>query len=184
MAGWSPTMDDEHPLGSLWAFHIRREYGEWCVVLRTAVLPLKESTVTFEQLGLGAGEYAAFDFWKQEYLGRVSGSLACTALELGHCQVIALRKVKNKPQLLSSSRHVSQDAISVRSQQWGDREVILALTGVPETEETYWIHVPNGESLTIAGTEGLTAAVKPVQGETVPVRVTFSGAEGELRLRY
>jgi hypothetical protein len=184
MAGWAPTMNDEHPLGSLWAFHIRRDIGEWCVVLRTAVLPLKESTVTFEQLGLAAGEYAAFDFWQQEYLGRVTGSMACSTLELGHCQVIALRKVIDTPQFLSSSRHVSQDAISVCGQEWSDGVLTLELEGVPDTEETYWIHVPNGEELTVAGTEGLTAKVKPVHGEAVPIQVTFNRTEAELRLRY
>jgi hypothetical protein len=184
MAGWSPTMDDEHPLGSLWSFHIRRECGEWCVVLRTAVLPLKESTVTFEQLGLEPGEYAAFDFWKQEYLGRVNGSLTCTPLELGHCQVIALRTVMDKPQLFSSSRHVSQDAVSVVNQEWQDNGLILTLNGIPDTQETYWIHVPNGEKLVVAECDGLTVELGETDREAVPVRVRFSGTEAVLRLKY
>jgi hypothetical protein len=184
MAGWAPTMDDEHPMGSLWAFHMRQEIGEWCVVLRTAVLPLKESKVTFEQLGLEPGEYAAFDFWKQEYLGRMNGSMECSALALGHCQVIALRKVIDTPQLLSSSRHVSQDAVSVRGQKWAEGVLTLEIEGIPNTKETYWIHVPNGEELTIVEVEGMTAELKPVQTEAVAVEVTFIGTAAKLSIRY
>jgi len=182
MAGWAPTMDDEHPMGSLWAFHLRNDSGQWCVMLRTAVLPLKESTVTCDQLGLEMGEYAAFDFWKQEYLGTYTDSILCTELPLGHCQVIALRKVTGAPQFLSSSRHVSQDAISVLKQEVTDTLLTLTLKGIPDTTETYWFHAPNGEKLTVADSEGLTAEVGALQKEAVPVKVTFSNEQAVLRL--
>ncbi|MDP6629464.1 MAG: alpha-galactosidase [Kiritimatiellia bacterium] len=183
MAGWSETMDDNHPLGSLWSFHLDTDAGRWCVALRAAVLPLKESSLSLSKLGLNEHrEYIAFDFWKQQYLGKATGTLACEALRVGHCQVIALREVSDHPQLISSSRHISQDAVSVKKQQWNDGLLTLSLDGVPGTTETYWFHVPAGATITAAEGDGLTAELGELADECLAVSVTFKSQDAVLRL--
>ena len=145
IAGKWPTVNNKHPFSSLWAFHLDTNIGHWCVLGRFATLPLKASKVPVIALSLDDNkEYLAFDFWKQKYLGRISKAIKLPKLKLGHCQIISLRPVLNHPQFLSSSRHVSQDAISLKSQEWKDNKLTLTIEGVSGTSETYWIHVPDG----------------------------------------
>jgi hypothetical protein len=187
MAGWSPTINNDHPLGSLWAFHIDCPAGRWCVLYRTAVLPLKESTVSFESLGLDKGEYLAFDFWPQKFLGRFRNKIKLGPLALGSCQVIALRTVKRHPQLISSSRHVSQDAVSVVSQSWKENQLILNLKGVPKTCEIYWIHLPKKYSISSVSGEGLTAHTDKIleepKGKVAAIKVSFENQDAQLVIK-
>ena len=179
IAGRWPTVNDKHPFSSLWAFHLDTEIGRWCVLGRFATLPLRRSKVPLSALCLDPDlDYLAFDFWKQKPLGRIRGAIDCPALELGHCQIIALRPALDHPQFLSSSRHVSQDAISVKAQRWQDGKLTLAIEGVCGTSETYWIHVPEGFGPSGLGCDGLAAAFgkrvpDAAGGGAVAIRVTF-----------
>ena len=73
-------------------------------------------------------------------MGRVGDKIKLGPLALGNCEVIALRRAKDRPQFISSSRHVSQDAVSVTGEDWQDGSAYLQLKGVPETREIYWIY--------------------------------------------
>jgi hypothetical protein len=187
MAGWSPTINDNHPLGSLWAFHIDSPAGKWCVLYRTAVLPLKESTVSLESLGLDKGEYLAFDFWPQNFLGRIKNEIRFGPLALGSCQVIAIRKAKRHPQIISSSRHVSQDAVSVLSQSWKKNELILELKGIPKTTETYWVHLPNKYNIKSVSGSGLNAATGKIfeetKGKVTGLKVNFESQDAKIIIK-
>ncbi len=187
MAGWSPTMNDNHPFGSLWAFHIETAAGRWCVAYRAAVSQLRESKVSLKALGLAEGEYLAFDFWKQRFLGRIKNNIQFEPLELGSCQVIAIRKAKNHPQLISSSRHISQDAISVLGQSWKDNELVLTLKGIAGTKETYWLHLPAGFEIESIDCEGLQAGkdkeFEEQEGKVVGVKVRFQNTDANLKVK-
>ena len=184
MAGWSPTMNDNHPFGSLWAFHIETAAGRWCVVYRAAVSQLRESKVPLEAIGLDQGEYLAFDFWKQSFLGRISNNIQFKPLELGCCQVVALRKAQNHPQLISSSRHISQDAVSLLGQIWKDNELVLTLKGIAGTKETYWLHLPGGFDVDKVDGEGLSANINrkidEEKEQIVGIEVDFVKEQGKL----
>lgn len=71
-----------------------------------------------ERMGLDSTKsYDAFDFWGNQYLGTVKGRLAATLPGAG-CQVLALRETADHPQLLSTSRHITQGLIDVVSEHW------------------------------------------------------------------
>jgi hypothetical protein len=173
MAGRWETLDDDHPFSTLWAVHLDTAAGRWCVAGRFASLPLRASKLRIASLSLETGRpYLVFDFWQQKYLGQVTEALDVPALPLGHCQILALRPALDRPQLLSSSRHVSQDAVSVKLQAWADGELALKLTGVRGTRETYWLHVPAGFRLADLTATDLDAHAGPLQ--------TAGGADGAL----
>jgi len=187
IAGRWPTVDDNHPFSSLWAVHLDTEQGgRWTVMGRFATLPLDASTIAMSALGLEPDtDYLAFDFWNQQYLGVVSRNIEVPALELGHCQIVALRPALDRPQFLSSTRHVSQDAISLKAQSWNGKELALQLEGVAGTTETYWIHQPKGLATPEITTEGFDAHVLTITpdqagGQAVAISVTFDGPEGQL----
>lgn len=148
MAGIYPTMDADHPFSSLWSFHLEQGGDRWCVVGRFATIPLKGSEIALEQVNLDPNKsYHAFDFWEQKYLGIVTGKLACRALELGCCQIIALREVQEVPQFLASTRHVSMDAVSVKKNVWTDHVLELSIEGAENMEISYYFYVPEGYTL-------------------------------------
>jgi alpha-galactosidase len=195
IAGRWPTADDDHPFSSLWSFHLDTEVGRWCVTGRFATLPLKASKVSLSSLALDPEiEYLAFDFWKQEYLGRVSGYIDCPKLKLGHCQIIALRPALDRPQFLSSSRHVSQDAVSLKAQLWENGKLTLAIEGVSNTTETYWIHMPKGFKITEVTGKSLAASISGERsdkagGSAVAIDVAFHKhadevIRGELTVKF
>lgn len=145
MAGNFPGMEKDHPFSTLWAFHLNHHGKIWCVAGRFATIPLRESEISLEELGLDAGAaYQVFDFWEQKYMGCVSGSFTGKALELGCCQVLAFHKKESYPQIIGSSRHVSMDAVSVLAEEWEPGCWRAVLQCVPGTKETYTLALPEG----------------------------------------
>jgi hypothetical protein len=194
-AGDWPTMNCDHPFSTLWAIHLDNSIGRWCVVGRVASIALRASKLKLVNLGLDPdGDYLVFDFWQERYVGRVHGEIDCLPLDLGHCQILAVRPALDRPQFLSSTRHVSQDAISVKSQTWADQTLTLQLEGVCGTTETYWIHAPGRFDVTDVVANGLGAAPGNVQtdaegGKALAHRVSFPPGTGDrtsgtLKLRF
>lgn len=73
---------------------------------------------TFERMGLDPEKsYEAFDFWENRYLGTIQNSVSKT-LEAASCQMLVLRESKSYPQLLSTSRHITQGLMDVVSEEW------------------------------------------------------------------
>lgn len=190
MAGIYPGMDADHPFSSLWSFHIDHGGERWCVAGRFATIPLKESEIPLERLNLDPNAfYHAFDFWGEKYLGVVSGKLPCRKLDLGCCQIIALRKMKDVPQFLASTRHVSMDAVSVKSARWKDGKLSVILQGQPGMSAVYYFAAPAGyEFKRIEMTGGNSGGVSVTDAEgkdTASVQivcVSVSYEEEEVRL--
>ncbi len=184
MAGNYATMNDDHPFTSLWTIHINKPWANWSVVGRFATVPLKASTVALENFGVDpTKDYLAFDFWAEKFLGKVTGSIDCSALDLGHCQVISLRPVLERPQFVASTRHISMDAISVKGESWDQNALALELSGVPGTTETYWFHAPGGKAPSSVTAEG--ASVSHVaDGDLVAVSVSFQSENSRLVVNW
>jgi hypothetical protein len=70
------------------------------------------------RLGLPAArEFEAFDFWANEFLPPLGATLR-TTLPPASCRILALRPASDHPQLLGTSRHVSQGMIDVLEETW------------------------------------------------------------------
>jgi hypothetical protein len=71
-----------------------------------------------KKLGLDAGKrYVAFDFWADGFAAPFEGELKQT-LPPGTCRVLAVREEADRPQLLSTSRHITQGLIDVLEEEW------------------------------------------------------------------
>ena len=78
----------------------------------------KEIDLPLERIGLPpARSYAVFDFWANKFLPPLAGRLKASLPE-GSCQVLAVRPVREYPQLLSTSRHVAQGMLDVLHEEW------------------------------------------------------------------
>ncbi len=102
--------------------------------------------MSFERLGLPAAEYVAFDFWADKFVPPMRGKLIA-ALPPASCRVWAVRPVAAVPQLLSTSRHVSQGMIDVRDERWDPQTHVLSGTSQIVGDDPYELRivVPVGE---------------------------------------
>ncbi|MBB3128631.1 hypothetical protein FHS19_003285 [Paenibacillus rhizosphaerae] len=173
-----------HPFTTLWAIHIQTVDRSWCVAGRFATEALQASALETVKLGLAPDrEYAVFDFWKQEYLGRHTASIPCRELDVGSCQILAVHPINGRPMLIASSRHVSMDVISVQEEQWNHGELILKLKGVVGTSEDYWIFVPDHFALSGERTDGASTRITS-EHETVRLTIHFDQEEAEVILTF
>ena len=70
------------------------------------------------RIGLPASsEYVAFDFWANKFVPPFRDSVRAE-LAPGSCRVLGVRPVANHPQLLSTSRHVTQGIVDVAEEKW------------------------------------------------------------------
>jgi hypothetical protein len=78
----------------------------------------KEYSLTPAYLGLPkAPRYVGFDFWKNTFLTPFSDKLGIQVAG-GSCAVLAIRPEAVHPQLISTSRHVTQGIVDVTDERW------------------------------------------------------------------
>lgn len=184
MAGIYPTMDNDHPFSSLWSFHMNHAGETWCVVGRIATIPLKACKISLEHINLDPTQrYHVFDFWKETYLGIVEESINVRELGLGECQILAFRKVKEVPQFVASTRHVSMDAISVQKCMWIDGKLQMSFEGIPGTSERYYFAVPEEYMLGKIESEGGTCTLTPKEN-IMCLEIAFQKADVNIVLSF
>lgn len=90
-----------------------------------------------------AKAYIMYDYWEQTCLGVCRDSLDLTLPAYGS-KVIRISEVREHPQVISTSRHVSQGAYDIDSLEWDDAECRLSGTSKVIGGEAYRIvlHVP------------------------------------------
>ncbi|MCY3021831.1 MAG: NPCBM/NEW2 domain-containing protein [Planctomycetota bacterium] len=94
-----------------------------------------------ERLGLaGDTAYVAFDYWANAFLPPFKGSLRA-ALPKESCQVLAVRPVQDRPQLLSTSRHITQGIVDVLEEKWDDASKTLSGTSKLVAGDPYELRI-------------------------------------------
>ena len=75
-------------------------------------------TCALDRLSLPASqEFVAFDFWANQFVPPFREKLSAQ-LPAASCRVLAVRPVSYHPQLLSTSRHVTQGIVDVLEEKW------------------------------------------------------------------
>jgi len=131
----------------IWNLAVNKPFARWNVIAAfnwESARPLKE-TIRFAELGLDPrAPYLAFDFWNKRFLGRHRAQITLT-IPPQSCRVIALHGDLARPQLISTSRHITQGAVSIRSLRWDPQT--LTLTGqsnlIAHDPYDLFIHVPD-----------------------------------------
>jgi len=123
-----------------------------------------------ERIGLPkAGEYAVFDFWSDKFLAPLRGGLKLTLP--GHsCRVLAIRPAANHPQLLSTSRHITQGIMDVLEEKWDTATKTLSGTSRVVANDPYELRVvvPVGDNS--------WRALPPATQNGPNVRITITNA--------
>jgi len=91
----------------------------------------KEFVYPLDKLGLFPAtqnydpEYVAFDYWQNKLVPPLKGSLRIT-VPGESCCVLAVRPVSNHPQLISTSRHITQGIVDVIEEKWDNTSKTLS----------------------------------------------------------
>lgn len=173
-------------LKPVWDLKIRRPFGSWDVV--SLFNWTKEPTtlrVDFAQLGLDSTkEYLVHDFWNHKFLGARRDQFE-VRLEPHSNLLLAVHARTDRPQYLSTDRHVSQGGVELNDVTWDKERAGLVSTFklVENDRLTAFFHVP--PSFAFAGATAEGAEIDKTSTDAGPViSVTLRRATtGEAKLR-
>ena len=114
---------------------------------RSAVVNVTSSRSLLGLPEAAGEEYVAYDFWAQRFVRPFVAELS-VELPPASCRVLAIRPVSKQPQLLSTSRHVTQGIVDVRGEQWDAAARSLSATSAVVASDHYELRivVPVGPS--------------------------------------
>ncbi|NQU44887.1 hypothetical protein HQ520_16485 [bacterium] len=182
---------DAHPLElypiyeprPIWDLKIRRPFGQWDVVSlfnfgpRAHVVQLR-----FADLGLAPEkEFLLYDFWNGKFLGEFLEE-ARFEIPAKSNLLLAVHEKLDRPQLLSTDRHLTQGAVELEDLKWDPKRNELSGRSLLVGGETsnLTVHVPKGWKLEKArgrGRIGRNVRIETTQiarDRTVKLRLTAS----------
>jgi hypothetical protein len=187
-----------------WLQEIYRPFDHWSVLARFQWAQKRETEwkfdyhgipqedVAFADLGLPADrEYIVFEFWTQKYLGKHKGSFTAPAMDENNgMQVFAIREARKHPWVLSTTRHLSQGAVSLQDVKWdAEANTLSGRSAVIENDPyVLTLSVPTGFKLAgaeVCGekpeaqsqTETATVRIVPSVTKMIDWTVTFTAAQ-------
>jgi len=110
-----------------------------------------------ERIGLpGKGPYVGFDYWANAFVPAFEGRLRVT-LPKESCAVLAVRPLADHPQLISTSRHITQGIVEVVEENWNATTRTLSGKSKVVAADPYELRIVT------VGTAGRSWAVESVQ---------------------
>jgi hypothetical protein len=184
-----------------WLQEIDRPFDHWSVLARVQWAQKREKewkfdlkgapqqAVKFADLGLEADrEYLVFEFWTQKFLGKSKGSFTAPAMDASNgMDIFANREARAHPWVISTTRHISQDAVSLLDERWDAASKTLSGKSAVVGGDPYvmTVHLPQGlqfKSVEVSGekvdiasqSETATARIVPSSTKTVEWRMNFA----------
>lgn len=159
---------------------ITKPYEQWNVVDVFNLLEEEvEATIDIrDDLHLDSGPYLVYDFWNKEFIGEVAASFT---IPLRPCasKLFAVRKKLGRPQVLSTSRHISQGAVDLVSLNWDEGRQTLNGVSKVIAGDAYEIalYVPDGYRVFSEGNDTLLADMQSADKHiwTLHLKPTVTG---------
>ena len=146
--------DDE--MQSVFALKIKKPFAEWtvrCWFFQCQPTETVEKKFSLERLWLDPDKtYLAFDFWKQQFIGEITGEIKVT-VQPGSVTLLTLHEKSGKPQFISTDRHVLQGAIEIENVNWNEDTKTLSgiSTGPLNTSHNVFVYIPGEHPWTWGG---------------------------------
>ena len=134
-------MGKEHP--EVYVYDVSRDWKQvilvnndastgrrWRPSIRSVAAPVSGNQADTGSLGLSAdGQYHAFDFWNQTYMGILDGSGALAGdLWSGQALVYSVRRAADHPQVVGTNRHVMCGMMELSDHSWDGNSKRLSFT--------------------------------------------------------
>lgn len=128
--------------------NIVKDYESYTV---SGVFNLKETaekrTVKLdEDLHLADGEYLVYDYFRNEFLGIFDKEIELDFVPY-EVRVLAVRPLTGVPQVVSTSRHITQGAAEIKAMSYENGTIKLTSDLVKNDEYTVSVYVPDGYSI-------------------------------------
>ena len=126
-----------------------------------------------------AAEYVGFDFWNNKFVPPFKETVRAD-LTGGSCRVLAIRPVTNHPQLISTSRHLTQGIVDVTGETWDAAGATLSGTSQVVAGDPYELRivVPLGDASWRAAAATVSTGAKAEFKQDGPrLRVTITSAD-------
>jgi hypothetical protein len=120
----------------------------------------RDFRIPFEQLGLDSSAYHTFEYWGERYQ-LCKNILREDNLPPHSCRLLSIRSPKSHPQLLSTSLHLSQGAVDLKSVSYVEDKKCLKIVCnhfIQENEKIF-VHVPEGFALKELSTNAVSYLV-------------------------
>ena len=142
----------------------------------------KESTRSVslsEDLHLDSGEYLVYDFYRDKFMGIISDFVTLDFLPY-ECRILALRRYRGVPQIVSTSRHITQGAAELENVFMDKDTMHIEAALVAGDRYTVSIFVP--EDYKVCGScgfdekseDGRIVRLSVVPHETCKIRLSVS----------
>jgi hypothetical protein len=168
-AGLTPTCD-------LFLLEINRRFEDWVVLGRTGE---SVAEIRFADLGLDPQkEYFVYEFWSDRLLGSFTGGFAPGPLDpVFRSQALIIRERRPRPQVISTSRHVTGGGVDLLDVRWKDETLSGRSRVVPNDRYELEITEPQGFRLERFEFGGAPARDIRKEGVLLKIRVA-NPAEG------
>jgi len=174
----------EHEMPRLLVLPIERDWGCWWVAGvvnwgdRTT-----ETTVRLADLGLSAGRYHVYHYWRRRYLGVTDDAITVRRHQPHETAVLLFKPVSERPDLLTTTFHVCQGAVEVADCEWRVADSVLRVKlcqAGRQFGEVLFV-VPEGWQAVEARVDGVKRPLVQVAPGIVGLGLTLEGrAEVEM----
>jgi hypothetical protein len=173
----APVDGDQYgPVCPWWLNEFSRPFERWNVLHRLNWSDKAAGTamVQFAELGLDSSKtYVVYEFWSRKFVGSFRNEFPVSALEPMGLASYAIREQLDRPQVVSTSRHLSQGGVDLVSVQWSHNTISGTSQVIAGDRYELAVRVPPGFKLKLATVAGI-----PVEAATDSelVRVAWSPA--------
>ncbi len=109
----------EREMPRLFVLSVERDWGRWWVAAATNWEDATtETTVQLSEVGVPSGRYHVFHYWRQRYLGVADEVVTVRRHQPHETAVLLLKPVSDRPDLLTTTFHVSQGLAEVSHYQF------------------------------------------------------------------
>ena len=165
----------------IWDLRVRRDFIDYDVV---ALFNWSDEAKTvgfdFAELGLPAdAESLLYEFWTNRYFGAASGRFE-TEIPGRAVRLLAVHRRLDRPQFLSSDRHLTQGAVDLTALSWNaeKRELSGRVQLAAEFPTVLRFAVPEGFALKKAAAEGVDCS-SAAEADGRVLAVTLKAAEAK-----
>ncbi|QNN23995.1 hypothetical protein HED60_17530 [Planctomycetales bacterium ZRK34] len=137
-------------------------------------------TLDTQHIGLPTADaYVGFDYWANAFVSLKAGQ--SLNVPPASCRIIALKPVSDHPQLISTSRHITQGVVDVKSDAWHAGKRMLHGESEVVGDDPYELRIarPAGGDWAIDRVEADGATIKVVGEEPAGWRVQLETKENQ-----
>lgn len=145
------------------------------VKIRPLKTGLKEpellTEVAFADLGLSEGPYHVFDYWENKYLGILKEKISLSPRPFS-VNILSIVPALDRPQLISTNRHISQGAVEISELKWDKTNLTLSGTSQLVALDPYEMRIALPDNYQLIDVSAKDLDVKIIKEKSL-VRIQF-----------